>query len=77
MLNGKKSQFICKTSELRTNLHGQALEVQNGSLQWARIHTIIGLNDRQFFEKLILVKHFWIICAFIRHILLIFHLKGP
>ena len=31
------------------------LEVQNGSMQWAKIHTMIGLNDRQLlFEKLIL-----------------------
>ena len=33
------------------NLHGQALEVQNGSMQWARIHTMIGLNNRQLFRK--------------------------
>ena len=41
--------------ELRINLHGKALKVQNGSMQWARLHTMIGLNDRQLFEKLILV----------------------
>ena len=26
-------------------------------MQWARIHTMIGLNDRQLFEKLILVNN--------------------
>ena len=31
------------------NLHVQVLEVQNISMQWARIHTMIGLNDRQLF----------------------------
>ena len=28
------------------NLHVQVLEVQNGSMQWARIHTMIGLNEK-------------------------------
>ena len=34
---------------LEKNIHVQALEVQNGSMQWARIHTMIGLIDRQLF----------------------------
>ena len=34
---------------LEKKLHIQALEVQNGSMQWARIYTMIGLNDRQLF----------------------------
>ena len=38
------------------------LEVRNGSMQWERIHTMIGLTTASFFEKLILVnKHFHII----------------
>ena len=47
-----KSQFRCwQPGLIRINLHGQALEVQNGSMQWARIHTMIGLSDRQLFWK--------------------------
>ena len=40
---------------LRTNLHRQALEVQNRIMHFARIHTMIGLSDAIFFEKLVLV----------------------
>ena len=36
-------------SELRTNLREQALEVQNGSMQCARMQTVTGLNDHQLF----------------------------
>ena len=47
----KKLQFKRKKSDLRTNLHGYAREAQNGSMQCARTHTIIWLNNRQLFWK--------------------------
>ena len=47
----KKLQFKRKWSDLRTNLHGYAREAQNGSMQCARTHTIIWLNNRQLFWK--------------------------